>query len=523
MATAALVSAPVINAQTLTPVPKVEPARATPLPALKVNARLVVLDVVVTDRTGKSVEGLTTQDFQVFEDGELQHIRSLEPPSGHSLPSASVAADASIVYDPAQPENFGQSPVNILVLDQLNTHFADSSYARRCLRDYLASQPALLAQPTTLLSVDDNRFRQLQMLTRNRDSLLHALAAAPAQYPWTLEVNGKTDHGPIERLDQSLRALEEITQSYARIPGRKNLIWVGGGFPSLDPEALDGDDLQEVKDALRHVTDVLLDTRVTFYAVDPTSSVPGMAEITDASQMAFVQAAGDSVGTNVDPFNSSQDFDKLGPVTGGRVVHGMNDIARQIASSVDLGSSYYTISYTPSSISEAIAKYRKISVVCLRAGLTATTRSGYYSGQTEQEKAAATASYDLTTAAEGTMPLNGIHVTVERDSLPSAPPATYIVRASVANLTWKSRPDGSATASVYVMAVSLNAKGKMLGHTVHAMVASAKPDTDLHDTTRTADFYFIATPVPKSAALRFIVRDSVSVRMGSFDLPLAKH
>src|ERR1039457_5341462 len=177
----------------------------------------------------------------------------------------------------------------------LNTHFADSSFARRSLHDYLARQPALLPQPTTLLSVGDNRFKQLQPFTRDRDALLRALAAAPTEYAWTLEVNGMADHGPIDRLDQSLRALEEIAQSDARIPGRKNLIWVGGGFPSLDPESIDGDDLQEVKDTLQHVTDVLLDTRVTLYAVDPTSLALGMTEITDASQMAFVLAAGASL------------------------------------------------------------------------------------------------------------------------------------------------------------------------------------------------------------------------------------
>ena len=97
------------------------------------------------------------------------------------------------------------------------------------------------------------------------------------------------------------------------------------------------------------------------------------------------------------------------------------------------------------------------------------------------------------------------------------------MRAGVANLTWKPRSDGSATASVYVMAVSLNAKDKMIGHTLHAMAAIAKPETDLSDAVRTADFYFTASPAPKSATLRFIVRDSVTGRMGSFDLPLAKH
>jgi hypothetical protein len=73
------------------------------------------------------------------------------------------------------------------------------------------------------------------------------------------------------------------------------------------------------------------------------------------------------------------------------------------------------------------------------------------------------------------------------------------------------------------MAVSLNVKGKMLDHTLRGMIATAKPDTDLRDPSRTADFRFIAIPALKAAKLRFIVRDSDTGRMGSFDLPLAKH
>ena len=31
----------------------------------------------------------------------------------------------------------------------------------------------------------------------------------------------------------------------ARIPGWKNLIWVGGGFPTIDPATIDGNDALE--------------------------------------------------------------------------------------------------------------------------------------------------------------------------------------------------------------------------------------------------------------------------------------
>ena len=386
LAAAPATGIPALQAQTTAPESGVESAPATSHPAFIVNARLVVLDVVVTDKAGKPVDDLTEKDFQIFEDGKQQRIRSLEAPSAHQLPPASLAAGASAVFDPARPASFGHSPVDILVLDQLNTHFADSSFARRSLHDYLAGQPALLPEPTTLLSVYDNHFKLLQAFTRDRDALLRALAVAPTEYAWKLEVNGNADYGPIERLDQSLRALEEIAQSYARIPGRKSLIWVGGGFPTIDPKSIDSRDAQEVKDTLQHVTNALLDTRVTLYAIDPSSSAASVTEITDIDQQAFAQAAGDTLSGASDPFNASDDFDRLGPVTGGRVIRGKNDVAQQIASSVDLGANFYTITYTPSSTSEAAAQFRKISVVCLRAGLTATTRSGYYAGAIQQDR-----------------------------------------------------------------------------------------------------------------------------------------
>ena len=519
-ATTPVVFLPLICAQTSASAPKAGSAHAAGPFVFTVNARLVVLDVVVTDKAGKPVDGLTTKDFQVFEDDQLQHIRTLDLPTSHTLPAASVAEGITAVFDPAQPVSFGHSPVDVLVFDQLNTHFADSSYARRCLHDYLASQPTLLPQPTTLLTVYDNRFKLLQGFTRDRDALLRAVTAAPAEYPWKLEVNGKAEYGPIERLDQSLRALEEIAQSYSRIPGRKNLIWVGGGFPTINPTTIDGDDAQEVKDALQHVTDVLLDTHVTLYAVDPSSTAVGMTEITDSSQAEFLLNAGDALAGNFDPFGANDDFDRLGPVTGGRVVRGRNDIGKQIASSADLGAHYYTISYTPSSSSEAMSQYRKIRVVCLRPGLTATTRSGYYSGETQEEKATATAAYDLTTAAETALPLNGIRVTVEPDASLNAPPNTYIVHTGAANLTWKTKDDGSSMASVYIMAVSLSAKNAMLGHTLHGMKASAKPGANLTDPVKTADFAFTAQPSAKASTLRFIVRDNATGRMGSADIPL---
>jgi VWFA-related protein len=488
---------------------------------LIVNARLVVLDLVVRDKDGKPVTDLTRNDFRVYEDGKLQPIRSFEPPSVHTLPAASLANPAT-VFDPAQPATFGQSPVTVLVLDQLNTHFADSSFARRSLHDYLAAQPATLAQPTTLLTVYDNNFKLLQAFTRDRDLLLRSLAAAPTKQAWKLETNGNADYGPLERLDESLHALEQMAQSYAAIPGRKNLLWVGGGFPTVDPTEFDSHDLQTVHDTVQHITDVLLATRVTLYAVDPTSSAAGLVEITNADQADAFTAAGGTFGTNMANFDANEDFDHLGLVTGGRVVRGRNDIAAQIGNAIDAGASFYTIGYAPTNDSTSASEYRKIRVDCLRPGLTMVTRSGYYSERTQQQKSAGTAAYDLATAADSKLPLNGLRFKVIPETSVAANTDTFVVRVAAPSLNWKQQEDGTSVASVYVMSVAYDAKGKTLSAVDHPMTATAKPSINLHDDTRTADFSFTA-PIPnKSVRLRFVVRDSATGRMGTVDLPVPK-
>ncbi len=490
---------------------------------LTVNARLVVLDVVVTDKAGNPVEGLTRDDFTVYEDGKAQRIASFEPPSAHVLPEAMAASsDPNAVFDAAQPAAFGQSPVTVLVLDQLNTHFSDSAFARKSLHDFLVQQPALLPQPTTLVTVYDNHFKIVKAYTRDRDALLKALAAEPTHKSWTLDLLGASENGPISRLDQSLRALEQIAQSSARIPGRKNMIWVGGGFPTLDPTTIDGSELQEVKDTMQHVTNTLMDAHVTMYAVDPSSSAAGMVEVTDEQQAAFAEANSDSSNGSLSGFDGGEDFDRLAPVTGGRVVRGMNNVGKQIALSVALGRSFYTIGYSPSNGSNADVKYRRIRVDCKRPGLTLKTRDGYFAEETRQQKAAVTISYDLSNAAESTVPLNGLHVRVEPTNSVSVPAQTFVVHVGASELTWKPVDDGSSTASVAVLAVYLDKKGKMVAHTLHGMTAHAREGTNLRDAAKTADFAFTVEPAGKAAknvaSLRFVVRDTGTGRMGTFDM-----
>jgi hypothetical protein len=48
-------------------------------PSIKVESRIVVVDVVVTDKQGQSVPGLHKDDFHLSEDGDLQIVTSFVP------------------------------------------------------------------------------------------------------------------------------------------------------------------------------------------------------------------------------------------------------------------------------------------------------------------------------------------------------------------------------------------------------------------------------------------------------------
>ncbi len=72
------------------------------IPALPQDAnfsttvKLVVVDCIVTDKNGRPIETLTKDDFQIFEDGKPQQIRTVELQRLNTkpLPPTSFAARA---------------------------------------------------------------------------------------------------------------------------------------------------------------------------------------------------------------------------------------------------------------------------------------------------------------------------------------------------------------------------------------------------------------------------------------------
>jgi VWFA-related protein len=497
----------------LVPAPLAQVAKTgqdqTAITTLRVETQIVVLDVVVTDKKGNSVTNLTRDDFTILENKLPQTIRSFDPPSAHQIPSGTVvssSADLSKIRD---------APVTILVLDELNTRFEDMSYARNSTVKYLQSQPATLRQPTQLLLATNTRFSQLHDYSQNRDELIAQIQHHIPEYPNKM-MNGPGGAAAVERMAQSLASLEQIAQASTGIPGRKNVIWVGNGFPSANLQSLDDRTAETIEQAIQRCTDMLLAARVTMYTINPTANTTTTIDVQTPDDLAM--AENENGGQ---PYAGSLQFATLAPLTGGRAFLSRNDINNEIAEGIDAGTSYYTLSYSPVTKNDAAPKYRNIRITIKNPDLHATTRDGYYATKSPSQdsdsvvpvgQVKAQLQLDIASAMNSAMVYNGLNFTATKDG------ADYVLRVKTAGLDWRAVGPSAERAEVTAIVAWYNARGKVLGHIGRELTADRQRSADRSIEEETV-FRLIVPTLPGTATrLRFLLRDAVSSRMGTVDL-----
>lgn len=341
---------------------------------LHATSKLVVLDVVVTDASGRVVNDLAQKDFDVLENKETQKVTSFERPALHVSP-ANVTIHSTLELDRFAP----QTPVNIVVLDEFNSTFNEISFARSSLKKYLSQQREKLDQPTMLVAVALGHFDVLQDYTQDKRAIERALDHHLAENPW----QSKQLSWSSDQYGTAFAALIQLAEASSGHPGHKNLLWVGRGFPQINPGDLPADKLKGLESTVQFCVNMLRDARVTLYAVDPAGlpagspllrtygSVPGTPGVPPPPVDLYGRYLDD---TTVGHFQ----FDELARATGGRALHGHNDVDAEIGRSLYEGSNFYTLSYIPTDTSRSSTKYRKVEVLLKRPGLTVTTRRGYY-------------------------------------------------------------------------------------------------------------------------------------------------
>jgi VWFA-related protein len=477
---------------------------------LSVTSRLVVLDVVVLDNKGNVVTGLDQSQFSVYEDKTEQRIRNFEGPKGH----ANVGQD--VVHSTADLAKIGNAPVNVIVIDELNTAFSDTARAQQAIRRFLEKQPEVLPVPTLFLASGASRVTVLHDFTQSRADLIESMKKHVTDVDFRALAN-QLNGGSMSAVDgfaKTLGALSEVASSLRGIPGHKNVIWVGTGFDNAyDLTSASDSDAQKIADALELVTRRMLEARMSVSTLDPVG-VDASQPVEDVADEA-VSGGGSS---SITDFVQDASFDGLARSTGGTVVHGLNDLDHLIATDANRAGDFYTLTYAPTGSSDAVQPYRNIRVVMKNPNLHAVTRTGYYAGP--EKEAPVTPSnpktesreleFDLLSAGGSHLVYTGLHVTAAKEG------NGYRVFVDAGDLRWTPQENGTQLAEVSIVGAAFNSKDKVLRQDAEEFKERIR-DTD-QPNGKQVNFRF-AMPVSSGASrIRFVVRDAVTGKIGSVDL-----
>ena len=199
-----------------------------PAYTLSVSSQLVTLDVVVNDKSGQPVRGLKRDDFAIYEDDIPQPIVSFEASEPKRVTGRGpIEIHSTAELDRLKPD----APVSIVVLDELTTKFEDQYFARYSLEKYLGKQGEILDQPLMLMARSLDHTQVLHDYTTSKREILDTLNRHFVGNDWrAADPNWTNEH--ILAAFASLIEIAKATQGHS---GHKNLIWIGRGFPTIQP------------------------------------------------------------------------------------------------------------------------------------------------------------------------------------------------------------------------------------------------------------------------------------------------
>jgi VWFA-related protein len=466
----------------------------------KVNSQLVLLDTVVRDRSRNAVRHLTRDDFTILEDGVSRPIAAFE-----AVDTTIPTLARPIVSSTEELENtFPNSPVTILVLDELTTNFEDEYFARYSLGRYLDAQGKTLNEPTMLLARTYGRTMVLHDYTTSRQDILDALDRHLVGNDWRAQTPNQAGN----LFGAAFASLVEVAKATEGHAGHKNVIWIGRGFPTIKWDNLTSDQAGALDAAVISCSNLLREARITLYSLDPAGiSVP---------EEGTVDASG--AVTQADPFASQIDFDTIVRSTGGVSMHGRNDVDRMIAEAVSDGEVFYSLAYKPATTSDYDPKkFHQIKIVMKDSQMSATTREGYYlrsaeasAAKQESDDVSDAPALDLAGAINGMIVYSGIPLQVTRREQSNK----YQVSFPAAPVDLK-EANGRLTGQVDLIVLSFDRSGKVLSRS--GQVITLRMSTLPPDKTENRKV-MITTTVDNTgnlARIRFVVRAHATGRIGA--------
>ena len=347
---------------------------------LRVTTRLVQFNVIVQDKKGAPVTGLTRKDFSLLDQGQPQKIAVFSEEGGGARTGSAKHLPPNLYSN--RFDQTGQLPgggVTIVLFDALNTEFSDQAYAREEVLKFLRQ---LQPQDHVAIYTLTNRLKVLHEFTSDTSSLIRELSRYKGQVSPTFNrvpavskpamndgANGASRPGAdfdasLQRLEElfnrdgwisdgytayratlTSEAIEAIANHVARIPGRKNLVWVSGSFPIAigigeDKLPQPGREIRSFSPEIERAVRAMNQANLAIYPVDAR----GLMTDPRFSAVTQVPAADDDFQLRALRFAT---MNTLADRTGGRAFYNTNDIRSSVRRAFEDGQVTYQIGFYP--------------------------------------------------------------------------------------------------------------------------------------------------------------------------------
>jgi len=406
---------------------------------VRISTDLVQVDVVVTDKNGKVVRGLTKDDFTLFEKGKKQLISFFEfvDATKSSTRDAAKKAEQPGVESPQDLTESEIRRIFAFVIDDLTIRFEDLTYLQQMLSSFVDNR----MQPTDLVAIVRTIGGKglLQQFTSNKDLLHRAINELvigshplrvfnnpPPQRVTAADLQPaggggetRTDSSgivdtsgesvdidnPQEDTNKLLRAFMSIgTASFVidglkQLPGRKSLVLVSGGIPILS--ARPNTASSNISNFLNQLSDKATRAGVAIHTLDirGMQAHAGVAAFDDTPGKSAMTSGGGGFGRVPDesllgdknPFDTMeahQGLRVLSNATGGIAALNRNDFNAALGQIVDASEGYYLLAYTPAD-GKFEGDFRKLEVK-VKGDYKVYNRRGYFAREDKSDSAPAT-------------------------------------------------------------------------------------------------------------------------------------
>jgi VWFA-related protein len=364
---------------------------------VKKDVEIVLVNVVVRDKTGNTVRGLKRDDFTVTEDGKAQALSSFDfeqtdtqalPPLDTQTTVIGTLRNGPTQNAPAVEENkfdFHGRRVIVLFFDLSSMEPEEIERSVNAGIQFVEKQMTaadLVAVASLGSSIQIN-----QDFTSDREALRKAIAALnPSSGQGfdtgsTGSTEGTADNSNsftaddteynIFNTDRRLEAIQSLADSLSAIQQKKSLIYFSGGMSKTGVEN---------QAALRNAINRAMRANVALYTMDLRglqAVVPG-GEAQSASLRGTSAYSGASVRSAMDSnFDSQETLSTLAADTGGKAFLDSNDFSQVFKQVQKDTSAYYMLSYRSTNPARD-GRYRKISVKTRVPGVKLEYRTGYY-------------------------------------------------------------------------------------------------------------------------------------------------